>query len=74
MWRGGDRTMNPNFRGSTPGAESSTPMNSMPTNATTYTDQSATPGATYYYSVTAEASNGTVSAASNEATATVPSP
>jgi len=59
------------FRGTNPGGESSTPMNSTPIGGTTYTDQSAAPGATYYYSVTAIASDGVSSAGSNEAVATV---
>ena len=62
------------YRGTTPGGEGSTPMNSTPTSGTTYADQSAAPGATYYYSVTAIASDGISSVDSNQAVATVPSP
>jgi len=61
------------YRGTTPGGESSTPLNSTPINGTAYTDENVTAGATYYYVLTAVASNGvTQSAASSEATATVP--
>ena len=63
------------YRGTTSGGESSTPLNSTPINGTTYTDENVTAGATYYYVVTAVASNDvTQSADSNEASATVPSP
>ena len=63
------------YRGTNSGGESSTPLNSTPTNGTTFTDENVTAGATYYYVVTAIASGGvTASAASNEAAATVPSP
>ena len=60
------------FRGTTSGGESSTPLNSTPTNGTTYTDTNVTPGATYYYVVTAVCSSGEQSAASGETAATVP--
>jgi hypothetical protein len=61
------------YRGTTSGGESSTPLNSTPINGTTYTDANVTAGATYYYVVTAVASNGvTQSAHSSEAAATVP--
>ncbi|MGO8790035.1 MAG: choice-of-anchor D domain-containing protein, partial [Terriglobia bacterium] len=63
------------YRGTTSGGESSTPLNSTPLSGTTYTDESVTSGATYYYFVTAVVSNqDTPSAASNEAVATIPSP
>jgi fibronectin type 3 domain-containing protein len=63
------------YRGTTSGGESSTPLNSTPINGTAYTDESVTAGVTYYYLVTAVASNDVAqSAASNEAAATVPSP
>lgn len=62
------------YRGTTSGGEGSTPINSAPTNGATYTDQDVTAGSTYYYLVAAIASNGTASADSNEAAATVPSP
>ena len=63
------------YRGTTSGGESSTPLNSTPINGTTYTDENVTAGATYYYVVTAVASNDvTQSADSKEASATVPSP
>jgi fibronectin type 3 domain-containing protein len=38
----------------------------------TYVDTNVTPGSTYYYVVTAVASNGTQSSASNEASGAVP--
>jgi hypothetical protein len=63
------------YRGTTSGGESSTPLNSTPINGTTFTDESVAAGVTYYYLVTSVASNGTTqSPASNEASATVPSP
>ena len=63
------------YRGTTSGGESATPLNSTPTNGTTYTDENVIAGTTYYYLVTAIASDGvTASAASNETSATVPSP
>jgi len=61
------------FRGTTSNGESSTALNSTPVNGTAYTDANVTSGATYYYVVTAIASDGvTQSADSNEASATVP--
>jgi hypothetical protein len=63
------------YRGTTPGGEAPTPLNSTPIYATTYIDTNVKAGATYYYSVTAVASNGkTQSAHSKEAAAKVPSP
>jgi hypothetical protein len=63
------------YRGTTSGEESSTPLDSTLISGTTYTDESVTAGVTYYYLVTAVASNGTTqSAASNEISATVPFP
>jgi hypothetical protein len=63
------------YRGTTSGGESSTALNSMPINGTNYMDANVTAGASYYYVVTAVASNDvTQSAGSNEASATVPSP
>jgi hypothetical protein len=63
------------FRGTTPGGENVTPLNSTPISGTTYTDASVTAGATYYYVVAAIASdNVTPAVDSNEASATVPSP
>jgi hypothetical protein len=60
------------YRGTTRGGESSTPINPTPTSGPRYTDQNVTPGATYYYSVTAIGADGAPSAASSEAAATVP--
>ena len=63
------------YRGTTPGGESSTPLNATPVAATTYADVNVTSGSEYYYVVTAVAAEGsTQSANSNEASATVPSP
>jgi hypothetical protein len=62
------------YRGTSSGGESSTPLNSTPINGTTYTDESVTAGATYYYVVTAVGSDGVQSTDSNETKATVPTP
>ncbi|MGO8790036.1 MAG: beta strand repeat-containing protein [Terriglobia bacterium] len=63
------------YRGASAGAESTTPLNSAPISASSYTDSGVTPGTTYYYVVTAIASNGSAQgSASNEASATVPTP
>jgi hypothetical protein len=63
------------YRGTTSGGESSTPLNSTPVNATTYTDANVTAGAEYYYKVTSVTPGcATQSSASNETAATVPSP
>jgi Abnormal spindle-like microcephaly-assoc'd, ASPM-SPD-2-Hydin len=61
------------YRGTSSGGESKTPLNTAPVSSTSYVDESVTAGTTYYYVVTAVA-NGTQSADSNEASATVPSP
>ncbi|MGO8791842.1 MAG: choice-of-anchor D domain-containing protein [Terriglobia bacterium] len=61
------------YRGTAPGGESSTPLNSSPIGGSTFTDDSVTPGATYYYVVRAVTANGApTGATSNEASATVP--
>jgi hypothetical protein len=63
------------YRGATSGGESATALNSAPINGTTYADESVAAGAEYYYVVMSVASNDvTLSAASNEASATVPAP
>jgi hypothetical protein len=63
------------FRGTSPSGESSTPLNSTPVQGTSYTDESVSAGTTYYYVITAVSQYGaTQSAASNEVSATVPSP
>jgi hypothetical protein len=63
------------YRGITSGGENSTPLNSLPIDGTTYTDENVTAGVTYYYLLTAVTSAEAVqSAYSNEAAATVPSP
>jgi fibronectin type 3 domain-containing protein len=62
------------YRGTASGGESTTPLNTTVISGTGYTDASVTAGATYYYVVTAVASDGVQSAASNETKATVPTP
>ena len=63
------------YRGTTPGGPYPTQLNSSPVNGATYTDETAQAGQTYYYVVTAVASNDvTQSADSNQVSATVPSP
>jgi phosphatidylethanolamine-binding protein (PEBP) family uncharacterized protein len=63
------------YRGTKSGGESSTALNSTPTNGTDYTDDSVTPGVEYYYTVTSVTSDGgTQSAPSSETTAIIPSP
>jgi hypothetical protein len=63
------------YRGTASGGESSTPLNSTPVNGTSFTDEGVTAGATYYYVVTAVASNEvTQSAPSAEASAIIPTP
>jgi len=60
------------YRGTTPGGESSTPLNSAPIYGNTYADSNVTPGVTYYYYITAVGSNGAMSARSSQTSATVP--
>jgi hypothetical protein len=63
------------YRGTTPGGPYPTQLNSLPINGTTYSDETVQAGQTYYYVVTAVASDGvTQSAYSNQTSATVPSP
>jgi hypothetical protein len=63
------------YRGTTPGGEGTTPINSSPVTGPSYDDTNVTAGITYYYVVTAVASNDTTqSTDSNETSATVPSP
>jgi hypothetical protein len=63
------------YRGTTSGGPYPTELNSAPINGTTYTDETVQAGQTYYYVVTAVASNDvTQSADSNQVSATVPSP
>jgi len=61
------------FRGTSPGGESTTALNSSPISSLTYTDANVTSGQTYYYVVEAVNSAGS-SAPSNEASAGVPTP
>jgi hypothetical protein len=63
------------FRGTASEGESAKPLNSAPIMGDTFTDGNVTGGATYYYVVTAVASdNVTQSESSNETSATVPGP
>ena len=62
------------YRGTVSGAESSTPLNSTPINATTFADENVTAGARYFYLVTSVASDGGESSASTETSATIPTP
>ncbi|MGD0324798.1 MAG: choice-of-anchor D domain-containing protein [Terriglobia bacterium] len=63
------------YRGTTSGGPYPTELNSAPINGTTYTDETVQAGQTYYYVVTAVASNDvTQSADSNQVSAPVPSP
>jgi hypothetical protein len=63
------------YRGTTQGGPYPTELNSSPVNGTTYSDETVQAGQTYYYVVTAVASNDvTQSAASVPASATVSSP
>ena len=60
------------YRGTSPGGESSTPLNSAPINSNTYADENVTPGTTYYYVLKTVNLEGQESAPSNEANARVP--
>jgi len=60
------------YRGTAPGGESGTPINSSPVNATTYVDANVTAGLTYYYVLTSVAADGAQSSRSNETEANVP--
>ena len=63
------------FRGTTPGGESATPLNSSPVSGTTFVDVDVQAGQTYYYVVAAVGWNESIeSSDSNEASVTVPSP
>jgi len=61
------------YRGTASGAEGTTPINPSPVSALTYTDTNVTAGTEYYYTVEAVDSGGN-STASNEASATIPTP
>ena len=61
------------FRGTSPGGEGTTPINTAPITTLTFTDTNVTPGTTYYYTVEAVDSGGS-SDPSNEATAVIPNP
>lgn len=60
------------FRGTSPGAESATPLNAtlLPATTTSYFDSTVTGGTTYYYTVKAVDALGLSSAPSNETSAT----
>jgi fibronectin type 3 domain-containing protein len=63
------------YRGTTSGGPYPTQLNSTPVNGTTYGDETVQAGQTYYYVVTAVASDDvTQSGNSDQASATVPSP
>jgi hypothetical protein len=61
------------FRGTAPGGEGTTPLNSSPISGTSYMDTNVVSGQTYFYVVTAVNSAGS-SGDSNEATAPIPTP
>lgn len=61
------------YRGTSTGGEGTVAINTSPITVLTYADTNVTPGTQYFYIVKAVAANGvTLSAASNEANATVP--
>ena len=61
------------FRGTSPGGENATPLNSSPISGTTYMDTTVTPGQNYYYTVEAVDPGGS-SAPTNETQGDVPTP
>jgi large repetitive protein len=62
------------YRGTAAGKESTTSINSSTITSSTFVDSGVTAGTTYYYVAMSVGSSGNLSAKSNEATATVPSP
>lgn len=63
------------YRGTSPKAETTTPINSSIITTTTYTDNNVVAGTTYYYVITSVASGGaSESTPSNEASDTIPTP
>jgi len=60
------------YRGTAPGAESGTPINSAPVNAGIYVDTSVKAGMTYYYVLTSVSAYGAESPRSSETEANVP--
>lgn len=61
------------YRGTATGGESTLPLNATPISALTYTDSTVQLGQSYYYAVKAVGSGGSLSVASNESKAVVPS-
>ena len=59
------------YRGTAPGAEGATPLNSTPITGTSYTDPTVVAGTTYYY-VVETILNGVSSGKSNEVSGTIP--
>lgn len=66
-------TSNSVYRGTTSGGEGTTPYATIPNPAITFTDSTVTPGATYFYQVTATNCGGE-SGRSTEVNATIPNP
>ena len=62
------------YRATSSSGPFTTPLNTSPISGTTYIDTSVQAGQTYYYVATAVASDGTQSADSSPAQATIPSP
>ncbi len=62
------------YRGTQSGGPYSTKLNATPISALTFTDNTVSSGATYFYIVTSVAADGTESSFSNQATAVVPNP
>lgn len=62
------------YRATTSGGPYTTLLNATPTSSVTCIDETVLAGQTYYYVVKAVGSDGSLSAASNEASATIPSP
>jgi hypothetical protein len=60
------------YRGTSPGGESSIPLNSTPITGSSYVDENVTAGTTYYYVLTSVGADGVQSARSSETEAKVP--
>jgi fibronectin type 3 domain-containing protein len=61
------------YRGTSPGGECSTPINTTPVSGIGFTDESVAAGSTYFYVVMAVGSDDQESPASTETSTTVPS-